>query len=110
MHSIKGTSFHEATIVGVRRENATIAPDLEGVYVDGNKRNATVCLHGVHTITCDGLTVSDLVMEYQDGEILTLDYSPTSLHLIVDWTDFKNHHQKSRSYKISYDSAEIKIH
>jgi hypothetical protein len=82
---------------------------LEGVRAADVVSAASVQLNGIRSITRDGLRVDDLVFEYEDGEILTLERTPTGIHLIVEWTDFKNHKSVTRSYNVECDSVKIDV-
>jgi len=73
-------------------------------------RNASVRLMGVLTIICDGKIVDDFVPVYEDGEILTLEHTENTAHLIVDWTDFKKHQNQTRSYEITCASIKVETH
>lgn len=111
-------SFHDSGIVSVRREGDSIIVTLENITVTdgksearcGSLRQATVRLAGVRAITCDDKPVADLVPVYESGEVWTLESTTDSVHLIVDWTDYKTHRSQTQSYRIMCDSLEVAIH
>jgi hypothetical protein len=102
--------FHEATLSGVRRdEDGSICLMFEGVHVDNQVRSAIICLTQVRQIIRDGSPVDDFTMECQDCEVLTLDRTPVSLHLIVEWNDFESHRHLTRSYHIACESVSANV-
>lgn len=110
MEQAQHISFHEAGLTGVHSSaDGTICLLLEGVNVNGQMRNASVCLKGVRQIVRDGLLVESFVMEYEDGEVLTLEKQPDSLRLIIEWNDFEHHRQATRSYHILCESADVEV-
>lgn len=109
MQSVPRIGFHESSVVGVRREGGTLTLELEGVHLGDDLRTASIRLTGVQTIIRDGTAVDDLGSG-ADGEVLTLKHTQRTLHLIVEWTDFKKHQSVTHSYKIECDSVEVKIH
>lgn len=109
MQSFKNIGFHDSSIVGIRRESGLISLKLEDVAVEGEICNATVRLVGVTGITCDGNSIDDLIAVYSEGEVWTLDWTEGIAHLIVDWTDFKEHLSQTHSYRINCDSFEVDI-
>src|SRR5208282_3269937 len=103
-------SFHDSGILSVRREGGSIVLDLENVTFEDGMRNATIRLVGVLTITCDGKLVDDLLPVYEDGEILTFEHTTNAAHLIVDWTDFTTHQNRTHSYRITRDSIRVEAY
>ena len=63
-------SFHEATLIGIARQDSVVTLSLEGVFVAGDHRAAEVMVEGVDAMLRDGLPIADLRMEKEDGEIL----------------------------------------
>lgn len=63
----------------------------------------------IQAVARDGILVDDLTPEYEDGEVLTLEHTPNSLYLIVEWNDFKKHLSVTRSYRISCGSLRVEI-
>lgn len=102
--------FHEATVAHVSRIDSKITLSLEGVRSGNLTRPATIRLDGVRSIIRDGIKVDDLLCEHEDGEVLTLEQTPTGIQLIVEWTDFQKHESITRSYRIECDSVEIEVH
>ncbi|MGA2438577.1 MAG: hypothetical protein ABSF57_08710 [Acidobacteriaceae bacterium] len=109
MQSSQFFGFHESSIVGVHQVGGTITLELDDVQLGEEMRAVVIRLIGVKSITRDGIEVADLVMEYEDGEILTLEHTETTSHLIVEWNDFKQHLSKTHSYRMIFDSIEIEI-
>jgi hypothetical protein len=110
MQSTKRIGFHESSVVGIRREDGTVTIELEGVHLGDDLRAASIRLTGVQTIIRDGVAVDDLASECEEGEVLTLQHTQNTLHLIVEWTDFKKHQSLTHSYKVECDLVEIEIH
>jgi hypothetical protein len=109
MQSAQTIGFHESSLVGVSREDGNITLELEGVHVGNELHFAVVCLKGVQSLTCDGFGVDDLVPEAEDGEVLTLQHTKNTLHLIVEWNDFKKRQSKTSSYRIACNLVEVEI-
>ena len=101
--------FHEASIVGLRHEGGTVTFELEGVHLGAEMHSAIIQLKGVQKITRNGVQVKNLVMESDDGEILTLQNTGTTLRLLVEWNDFKKHHSQTSSYRITSNSIKVEI-
>jgi hypothetical protein len=110
MHSTQRVSFHESSLVGWRHLGGTLTLELEGAYVGGDIRNVSLRLEAVSTVLRDGVAVESFTSEFQDGEVLTLEYTETSLHVIVEWTDFKSHQSQTHSYRIACESISVEIH
>jgi hypothetical protein len=111
MPSIPQFDFDDSTVTALRFEREIVILELEDVQLsDDDLRKASIRLTGVHSIIRDGMAVDNLGMECEDGEVLTLEYTPKTLHLIVEWNDFKKHHSVTHSYKIECDSVEVEIH
>ena len=110
MKSAQNIGFHEAGIAGIHRgSDRTLFLLLEGVHVDDQIRNVSVRMNGVRQITRDGLHADDFAMEYEDGEVLTLDTGPHSIRLIVEWNDFANHRHVTSAYQITSDSVLVEV-
>jgi hypothetical protein len=106
---MQGTSigFHESSVVRVYRESASIILMLEDVHVGDEIRSAVLRMKGVKSIKRDGQEVQDLTAESKDGEILTLEYTESALHLIVEWSDFLAHKNHTASYRLTFDSITV---
>lgn len=102
-------SFHDAGVNGITEHGNSICVSLESVSVGGQPRNATVCFEGVREITSDGQSVEALTMEFNDGEILTLESLGGTVHLIIEWTDFAGHRSITRSYRILCDETTVTV-
>lgn len=109
MQPAQTIGFHESSIVAMRREDGTVTLELEGVHLGEKICSAVISLKGVQIVTCDGVEVGALVEEAEDGEVLTLRHTEATLHLIVEWTDFKKHQSTTRSYRFQCNSVEVEI-
>jgi hypothetical protein len=109
MQSLPTISFHEASIIDFVVKGETITLKLEGVRLGEETHTAVIQLKGVRTLTRDGIGVQDLVSEPEDGEVLTLEYTESTLYLIVEWTDFKRHHSETHSYQIICNSIQVEL-
>jgi hypothetical protein len=110
MQSIQRTGFHESTVATVLLKRGMLTLDLEGVHLGAQLRAASIRLTGVKTIIRDGVAVDDLGSEVEGDEVLTLEHTQRTLHLIIEWTDFEKHHSATHSYKIEGDSIEVEVH
>ena len=106
-------SFHDSTIISVRREDDSVVLVVKDVAIGDGFGDAvgrgTVRFVGVLTITRDGCPVDDLVPVYEDGEIWTLDHKTDVVALIVDWTDYKTHRSQTHCYQITCRSVQVDI-
>lgn len=109
MQSPTAIDFHESSILGVHREGNSITLQFEGVHLGDEIYPAIVRLIGVKHLTRDGIEVADFAPECDDGEILTLQHTQTTMHLIVEWPDFKKHLSETHSYRMIFDSIEVEI-
>lgn len=110
MHSTQRISFHEASLVSWHYLGEALTLELEGVHVEDGMRNVSLRLEAVSTVLRDGIQVESFASEFEDGEVLTLEYTGTSLYLIVEWTDFSNHKSRTYSYRIACKSLSVEIH
>ncbi len=102
-------SFHEAFILGIRREHGSISILLENIHVNDEVRNGCVHLRNVTQITRDDSPVDEMTMEEPDGEVLTLTTSPGAVCLIVEWKDYKHHRKTTRAYDIACEAIEVEV-
>jgi hypothetical protein len=110
MHSTQRISFHESSLVSWRDLGATLTLELEEVHVGSEMRCISLELEAVSTVLRDGVHVESFDSEFKDGEILTLEYTETSLYMIVEWTDFGSHKSQTHSYRIACDEISVEIH
>jgi hypothetical protein len=102
--------FHEADLIGVQQEtDGTICLLLEGAHADDQIRNAAVRLGNVRQILLDGSPVDTIIMEQDDGEVLTLEKTTDFVRLIIEWMDYKHHQTTTRSYCITCDSMLVEL-
>jgi hypothetical protein len=110
MNHENSIGFHEAGIVNISTHGGTISLLLEGVHVSAEKvSGASVRLVNVSYILRDGVPSEEIAMEYQDGEVLTLDIRSDSVQLIVLWNDFKRHLERTISYRVQCERVEVQI-
>jgi hypothetical protein len=105
---VEGISFHDSTLLRIREVDGTTSLDFEQVYVDAEIRTASVHLYNVTTILRNGDPVDRLIMESEDGEVLDLDSTSTSLHLVVTWHD-PQRLERTRTYDIECESLSVEI-
>ena len=110
MQELQKIGFHESTLVGIRRNDGNMRFELEGVRVGSERRNASISLVNIQSITQDGITVEDLPSELEDSEVLTLECTERSLRLISEHTNFKTHRNSTHSYMFHCMSVKIEIH
>ena len=82
---------------------------LEGVRVNDQMREASVCLKNVRQIVRDSLLVDTFTMEYGAGEVLARGTTLDSVRLIVEWNDFEHHQHATRAYSIVRESVHIEV-
>ena len=109
MQPVQTIGFHESSIVAMRREESAITLELEGVHYGEQVCSAVILLKNVRSVTCDGIEVETLHAEAEDGEVLTLQHTNASLHLIIEWTDFNKHQSATRSYRFKCGSVEVDV-
>ncbi|MBB5064657.1 hypothetical protein [Granulicella mallensis] len=110
MQDTQIVGFHESSIVSVRRDGKAVVLELDEVHLGSEIRSATITMNDVQSIARDGVGVEDVLAESEDGEVLTLQYTEHSMHLIVEWPDFVNHQAQTRSYRMSFGSINVDIH
>src|SRR5689334_12204321 len=110
MQSIQKMGFHESSLIASSHVKRTIILELEGVHVADDTRSVSIRLEDVKAVLRDGVEADQFAPEYEDGEILTLEYSHNSLFVIVEFTDFKSHANHTHSYRIACDSVQVEIH
>jgi hypothetical protein len=106
----QNVSFHEASVTRLSSEQESVVLELEGVTTRERTTNASVTVHGVTEITVDGSPTNAVAMEYEDGEVLTLDVGPNNIRLIVEWNDFGHRRSCTRSYAIRGAHIDIALH
>ena len=98
---IENISFHEATVIEFCKYNSTIKLRLDDVVIEGVKEKATLEISPVASLTVDG-EISDMVsMLADDGEVLSLEYSNSSISVIVEWHDFVKGFEVTKSYYVT---------
>lgn len=102
--------FHEAGIADFRKgSDGTLLLSLEDVHVNDEVRKVSVQMKGVLQITRDGLLAADVFMECAEGEVLTLETGPNSIHLVAEWHDFTSHRTITSVYRITADSVLVEV-
>ena len=109
MHLTQKLSFHESSLVSWHYFGGALTLKFEGVHVEEAIRNAVLRLEAVSSILRDRVPVESFASEFEDGEVLTLEYTRTSLYVIIEWTDFKNHKSETHSYRIACESLSVEI-
>lgn len=90
--------FHEASLTGIVRRGTSVELDLVEVRIDNIPKNVKVTVDGVSSVLRDGLPVSDLAMEQEDGEVLSLRKEDGQVVLAVEWNDFAARLQRTVVY------------
>lgn len=94
-------SFHESTVVAFDRQHDVVRLSLSDVRYNERTRSVYVEVRDVTAILADGRIVTDVRMEHEDGEVLTLEVSDEQVYLIVQWNDFGNHATTTKSYRVN---------
>ena len=102
-------SFHEATLTGIVRRGSTVSLTLEDVFVAGVQRAAEVSVEGVDAVLRDDVPLSDLRMEKEDGEILTLREEDGQVLLIIEWNDFAAKSQEMAVYTLNGPNIALRV-
>jgi hypothetical protein len=110
MKTPRTVGFHESSIVCVRREGSVLTIELEGVHKGNDVVTVAVRLAGIKSITRDGTTLDDLPDELEGGEVLTLEYTETTLQLVGEWTNFNTHESKTHSFGFTFESLALELH
>ena len=101
--------FHEAGIVAISQDGGTIHLHLEGVHLNDHVVSDTsVAFVEVRSVTRNDISVEKVFMEYQDGEVLTLDIFETTADLLVLWNDFGHHRDETVAYHIECERVEVR--
>jgi hypothetical protein len=101
--------FHEATVVGFCRHDAVFELELEDVLVEQKKSRVLLMVQPVLGVTIDGEPSNDLLMEADDGEILTLELSDDFLSMVIEWNDFSHKKSVTKSYHVFGGKTSISI-
>jgi hypothetical protein len=109
MRSIEQLSFHESTLIGITRQGQSLSLELEDVHTGDGNANVVITMSGVRAIVCDGKMIDKFAMEAEEAEVLTLQFSATSMELIVEWPDFLTHKDWTRSYQFEFDELDVTL-
>lgn len=101
MTALKQMNFHEATVVAFRRSDSAVMLELEDVLVGGAKSNVALRISPVYSLSIDDEPHDgEELLEYDDGEVLSLEMSDECVVLNVEWNDFSSGASCTKSYKI----------
>lgn len=100
MNNPKNMSFHEATVVRFLRRDSVLELELEDVLVGDLKLRVILSVSPVFSVETDSVSSNIQLMEADDGEVLTLEFSNHNMLLIVEWNDFSLKKSFTRSYQV----------
>ena len=95
--------FHEATVNGLVHYENKIDVELEGVHLNGGKVAVHLEFHGVKQLFENGMPSKHITMEFEDAEVLSLNFRGDEVELILEWNDFSQHRSEIKSYRILCD-------
>ena len=82
---------------------------FENVRVDDdNCYRVTICLGGVHKMTCDGSALDVLHMESDDGSVIAFRRSGNTAEMAVTWTSYAPRTDKVRLYAFDFASFDLR--
>lgn len=99
--------FHESTLIRVEEIKGGIVLFFDEVVVGTVKMPTRVVLREVRSILRDGRPIDRFHFEAEDSEVLTLNYTETSMQLIVIWSSYRLKRHDTRAY--SFECAEVEI-
>lgn len=104
---LRQISFHDSGLLNLSQDGSTINLALEDVLVGDVQKDARVTIDGVHKIIRNGDPVSNLKMEKESGEVLTLRQEGKQISLVIQWDDFNARTHEIIAYIL--DGPEIKL-
>lgn len=102
-------SFHESTITSFFKEKHVVHISLEGVTTRDGRAVADVTVVGVNEVLIDGERSDILQMDFDDGEVLTLDVGPAHIDLVVVWNDVASRDARTRCYRIEGRDVAVSV-
>jgi hypothetical protein len=100
MATTENINFHESTLSSLKMRGSKLVLKLEDVEVSGKKSEMTIQASPIMSLTIDGEPSDTIVMEAEDGEVLSLSYTNNCLSMIVEWHNFSSSLIRTRSYKV----------
>ena len=94
-------SFHDASLVGVFQIRDHVVLSLEDVSIYDDHISTAVTISNIEHLTRDGLSVKNLQMETDDGEVLRLAIDSDIITLVVTWHQYAPRSSDTHTYQIS---------
>ncbi len=94
-------SFHDATLVGVRRDKDRLIFALEDVSVGDSQNSINATASNIESITRDGLQTNNIEMETSDGEVIQLCAKDDTITLVVTWHKHGPHSRHTHTYRMA---------
>lgn len=105
---LRQVSFHDSGLLDLSQIGSTITLALENVLVGDVQKDVRVKIDGVCKIVRNDDPISDLKMEKESGEILTLRQEGMQISLVIQWDDFNARTHEVIAYTL--DGPEISLH
>lgn len=103
-------SFHEADVLRFFRIDYSIRLELSGFYLDDNDPyQAVVEVFGVHRIEIDNEVSTSELMAAEDGEVLTLEKTASSLYVIIEWNTWSPRRSFIHSYRVFGETVRVSV-
>ena len=93
-------SFHDAAVLAFYRFDDTLVLELENVLVGETKSKVTITISQLQSVLVDDEPFDGELMEYNDGEILTLEITEGTVSAIIFWIGSPIRGTCTRSYKM----------
>lgn len=102
-------SFHDSSLTKVAYYGQDLHLSFEDVHVTEENQKCEIHIKNVSKVLADNVEVSTFEMEFEDAEVLDLEIEGDALFALVIWTDFKQGHSKTVSYRVSGERVNLVI-
>lgn len=109
MKNFKNISYHDSTILDIKKVGSNIIINLDDVQTDECKSKVEITCSGVKKILVNNNEDKSNLVYAEEGEVWDLELFGSSLNLIVDWHDFIKKKCVIVSYRIYFENIDVKI-
>lgn len=102
-------SFPESTVTGFIRVGNSVRLEMIDVDVEEERRSVVVEVLGVHRIEIDNEVSTSELMAAEDGEVLTLEKTASSLYVIIEWNTWAPRRSFIHSYRVFGEAVRVSV-
>lgn len=100
--------FHDAGVSRFRLEKGILNITLDCYNDDKNDYDPVIFVfHNVRDSKIDGSDTSAFKEVYEDGEVLDFNISGKTAKILIQWNDFKNKTNSTKSYSFAFEKVEV---